>query len=50
MSPLRLRRRRFWSWLAVATAGLVLAACGRRGKPEAPEDVDPSYPRRYPVR
>jgi predicted small lipoprotein YifL len=27
---------------------LPLAACGRRGRPEPPEDADPAYPRRYP--
>jgi predicted small lipoprotein YifL len=34
-------------WLALA---IVVAGCGRRGRPEAPEDADPAYPRRYPVR
>lgn len=49
MSTGSLGRRALWSWLLVAGLGL-LAACGRRGKPEAPEDVDPAYPRRYPGR
>lgn len=44
-----LGRRALWSWLLLASLG-ALAACGRRGKPEAPEDVDPSYPRSYPGR
>lgn len=29
---------------------LPLAACGRKGAPEEPEDADPKAPRRYPVR
>lgn len=29
---------------------LPLAACGRKGPPEAPEDADPKAPRRYPTR
>jgi len=34
----------------LALALLPLAACGRRGRPDYPEDVDPKYPRVYPVR
>lgn len=34
--------------LAVALA-LPLAACGRKGPPEAPEGSDPRYPRSYPA-
>ncbi len=26
-----------------------LAACGRKGDPEAPEGADPRYPRQYPA-
>jgi len=33
----------------LALALLPLAACGRRGRPEYPEDVDPKFPRVYPV-
>ena len=33
--------------LALALAG-PLAACGRKGNPEAPENADPRYPRAYP--
>jgi predicted small lipoprotein YifL len=29
---------------------LPLAACGRKGPPEIPEDADPKAPRRYPTR
>ena len=29
---------------------LPLAACGRKGPPEPPEDYDPKAPRRYPTR
>ncbi|MBL8698973.1 MAG: hypothetical protein JNK67_11410 [Alphaproteobacteria bacterium] len=50
MSATRTGRRALWAWLLVAGLGGLLAACGRRGKPEAPEDVDPAYPRRYPSR
>lgn len=28
---------------------LPLAACGRKGPPEAPEGADPKYPRSYPA-
>jgi len=34
----------------VALALLLLAACGRRGRPEAPAGADPAYPRVYPTR
>ncbi len=37
-------------WALLALAVLPLAACGRRGRPDYPEDVDPKYPRVYPVR
>ena len=36
--------------LVAALALLLLAACGRRGRPEAPEDADPAAPRVYPTR
>jgi predicted small lipoprotein YifL len=37
--------------LALAAALAVpLAACGRKGTPEPPEDADPKAPRRYPTR
>ncbi len=39
-------RRSVW----VALALLLLAACGRRGRPEAPAEADPAYPRVYPTR
>ena len=29
---------------------LPLAACGRKGTPDAPEDADPKAPRRFPTR
>ncbi|MBL8806450.1 MAG: hypothetical protein JNN22_06360 [Rhodospirillales bacterium] len=36
--------------LSVALAlALPLAACGRKGPPEAPEGADPKYPRTYPA-
>ncbi|MCA3268352.1 MAG: hypothetical protein ING19_20005 [Azospirillum sp.] len=34
--------------LALALAA-PLAACGRKGDPEAPEGADERYPRRYPA-
>jgi predicted small lipoprotein YifL len=34
----------------VAAFALPLAACGRKGDPEPPEDADPKAPRRYPTR
>jgi predicted small lipoprotein YifL len=36
--------------LALLAAALPLAACGRKGPPEVPEDADPKVPRRYPTR
>lgn len=30
--------------------GLPLAACGRKGPLDPPEDADPKAPRRYPTR
>jgi hypothetical protein len=36
--------------IALLAAMLPLAACGRRGLPEPPEDADPKAPRRYPTR
>jgi predicted small lipoprotein YifL len=36
--------------LLVAALALPLAACGRKGPPELPEDADPKAPRRYPTR
>jgi hypothetical protein len=35
--------------IALAVA-LPLAACGRKGPPDVPEDADPKAPRRYPTR
>lgn len=32
----------------VAALAAPLAACGRKGPPEAPTGADPSYPRAYP--
>ncbi len=34
----------------LAIIALVLAACGRRGEPEAPAGADPRFPRQYPSR
>jgi hypothetical protein len=34
----------------LALALLPLAACGRRGSPEAPPNADPAFPRIYPTR
>jgi predicted small lipoprotein YifL len=34
--------------LALALA-LPLAACGRKGPPEPPDNADPRYPRSYPA-
>ena len=36
--------------IALLAAALPLAACGRKGPPEPPEDYDPKAPRRYPTR
>jgi predicted small lipoprotein YifL len=36
--------------IALLAAALPLAACGRKGPPEVPEDADPKAPRRYPTR
>lgn len=35
--------------LLAASAVLALAACGRKGAPLPPYDVDPCYPRHYPM-
>ena len=35
--------------LLVGGSVLALAACGRKGAPLAPYDVDPCYPRHYPM-
>jgi len=35
--------------LLLAGATLALAACGRKGAPLPPYDVDPCYPRHYPM-
>jgi predicted small lipoprotein YifL len=43
---LTIRRR---ALLALVLA-LPLAACGRKGPPDPPEDADPKAPRRYPTR
>jgi predicted small lipoprotein YifL len=34
--------------IALIAPLLLLAACGRRGRLERPEDVDPKSPRTYP--
>ncbi len=34
----------------LALLAIVLAACGRRGEPDAPQGADPLYPRQYPSR
>jgi predicted small lipoprotein YifL len=36
--------------ILACAAALPLAACGRKGPPEVPEDADPKAPRRYPTR
>jgi predicted small lipoprotein YifL len=36
--------------LALIAGALPLAACGRKGPPDPPEDADPKAPRRYPTR
>ncbi|HTY68908.1 MAG TPA: lipoprotein [Alphaproteobacteria bacterium] len=48
MPPLRSTRRAALRLLA-GSAALALAACGRKGAPLPPYDVDPCYPRRYPM-
>lgn len=35
--------------LLLGSAALALAACGRKGAPLPPPDVDPCYPRHYPM-
>jgi predicted small lipoprotein YifL len=48
MEPQDTRRRALvQALLALAVAG-ALAACGKKGPPEPPEDADPKYPRTYP--
>jgi len=36
--------------LFAVLALLLLAACGRRGRPEPPPNADPAYPRAYPTK
>jgi predicted small lipoprotein YifL len=36
--------------LVAALTLLLLAACGRRGRPEPPPAADPAYPRAYPTK
>lgn len=36
--------------LLAALTLLLLAACGRRGRPEPPPAADPAYPRAYPTK
>jgi predicted small lipoprotein YifL len=43
-------RRQALAVLLAAVGALPLAACGRKGQPELPEDADPKAPRRYPTR
>ncbi|MBV8534696.1 MAG: hypothetical protein JO128_03830 [Alphaproteobacteria bacterium] len=35
--------------LLLGSAALALASCGRKGSPLPPYDVDPCYPRHYPM-
>ncbi|WP_417819387.1 hypothetical protein [Terasakiella sp.] len=42
-------RRRILMVLLLAAFAVSLNACGRAGKPQAPDDVDPKYPRQYPA-
>jgi hypothetical protein len=48
MSPLRSHRRDALRLLLGGVA-LTLAGCGRKGAPLPPYDVDPCYPRHYPM-
>lgn len=48
MPRLRPNRRDALRLLAGSTV-LALAACGRKGAPLPPPDVDPCYPRHYPM-
>jgi predicted small lipoprotein YifL len=41
------RRRLAQALLAIAVAA-ALVGCGKKGRPEAPDDGDPRYPRQYP--
>jgi predicted small lipoprotein YifL len=43
----RISRR---SLVLALSAAIPLTACGRKGPPDPPEDVDPKAPRRYPTR
>jgi hypothetical protein len=43
------RRRLALVLLGMTVAG-TLAACGKKGAPEPPEDADPRYPRPYPIK
>ena len=43
-----LTRRNLAAALLALTGALTLAACGKKGPPEPPEDADPRYPRQYP--
>jgi predicted small lipoprotein YifL len=42
------RRRAAFGMIALIAPLLLLAACGRRGRLERPEDADPKSPRTYP--
>jgi predicted small lipoprotein YifL len=48
MPPFRSTRRAALR-LVLGSAALALAACGRKGAPLPPYDVDPCYPRHYPM-
>jgi predicted small lipoprotein YifL len=47
--PLPWPDRRVALRLLAGGAALALAACGRKGAPLPPYNVDPCYPRRYPL-
>jgi predicted small lipoprotein YifL len=41
--------RKFLMVLMLVAVAASLSACGRAGKPVAPDDADPKYPRQYPA-
>ena len=47
--PARMQAKAEADLLAALTL-LLLAACGRRGRPEPPPAADPAYPRAYPTK
>jgi predicted small lipoprotein YifL len=49
MKTIRVSRRAFGTFIAVAAAGAVLAACGKKGAPLPPSDERSDFPRTYPA-